>query len=83
VPMPGAVAACMEGAYSCLKNDDWIRNKMRDEAYAGARPFQVDTVIERYWLPVLDALRAQIEREHRRGVLRIVRSEEVGIERAA
>lgn len=79
IPMPSGIAQCMEGAY--YAGDEM--GDIRTAALAGAQAYQVDTVIEQYWLPILDALTTQIMREHTRGVLRIVRPEEVGIERAA
>jgi len=76
LPEPAAIAQAMEYAYRALQRDrvrDWLRKK----ALAGAAPYQIDRVIQEYWVPLLTALEHQIATEASRGVLRIVRREEV------
>lgn len=50
---------------------------LREQAIAGAAPFRLDNVIQSYWKPALEAIERQIAREGERGVLRIIRPEEV------
>lgn len=77
VPTPQGVAQAMHGAYGALKTK---AAQHRDAAIVGAAPYAIDRVVTEHWLPLLDELAAQIGREAARGVLRIVRPEECGIE---
>jgi hypothetical protein len=43
----------------------------------GEAAYEIEAVVKRYWLPLLNALAAQIAAEPSRGVLRIIRPEEV------
>src|SRR5262245_61390198 len=72
LPDPDAVANRMLKAYHA-KN----REQLHDRALAGAAEYQIDMVVERDWTPLLAALEAQITAEAHRGVLRIVKPEEV------
>jgi glycosyltransferase involved in cell wall biosynthesis len=76
IPLPEAVAGCLRDAYAALASPRRAAHHRR-EALSGAQDYQIDTVIEEYWRPALDALAAQIGMEHRRGVARIVRPEEI------
>lgn len=76
LPLPDAVAGCLRDAYAALSSPR-VAAMHRREALHGAQDYQIDTVVEDYWRPALDALAAQIAGEHRRGVVRIVRPEEV------
>lgn len=75
IPEPEAIAACLEQAY--LNTGGATGERNRDHALAGATPYQIDRVIQEHWKPALEELEAQIRGEHSRGVLRIVRREEV------
>jgi hypothetical protein len=44
---------------------------------AGATPYQIDTVIRDHWLPLLAEIAQDISVPRSRGVLRIIRREEV------
>lgn len=72
---PVAISDRMQRAF------DWCYPK-RDEvadrnAIAGATPYQIDTVIRDHWLPILAELERDIKTPKSRGVLRIIRREEV------
>jgi glycosyltransferase involved in cell wall biosynthesis len=75
IPQPPHIAAALEAAYRA-KADGTI-GQIAAQAVAGAQPHAVETVIREHWLPLFDALRAQIANEHRRGVIRIVHPREV------
>jgi len=79
IPNPAAIADRMGRAYTALYPPcgvDW-RDVMRDQAIAGATPYQIDTVIRDHWLPLLAELERDIRNPRSRGVLRIIRREEV------
>ena len=78
LPDAGAVAAALENAYAA--RGDQAR---RDAALAGAAPYQIERVVTDHWAPALAELEQDIRAMHSRGVLRIVRPEEVYIRRAA
>lgn len=55
-------------------------NSLRDQAIKGATQYRLDRVIAEYWKPALEELERQIEQEkYGRGVLRIIRPEEIGV----
>lgn len=83
IPQPQAIADRMENAYDKLSAETWIQNKYRDEAYAGSKPYQIERVIAEHWLPLLDELATAIRQPRSRGVLRIIRPEEIGLKVAA
>jgi glycosyltransferase involved in cell wall biosynthesis len=72
IPQPGAIARCMEDAYQYRHETQ--RSEM---ALAGAAPYQIDTVIRDHWLPLLEEITRDIRAPRSRGVLRIIRKEEV------
>ncbi len=75
IPKPEAVAAAMEQAYTAYLED---RPDLPDAAFAGAQEYTLDRVVETYWKPALEELERQIEEDKGgRGVLRIIRKEEV------
>jgi glycosyltransferase involved in cell wall biosynthesis len=76
IPEPRAIADRLASAHTAL-HDPAVRGYWREQALAGAEPYQVDTVVERYWKPALEEIEAQIRSETSRGVLRIIRPEEV------
>jgi hypothetical protein len=76
IPLPDAVAGCLRDAYEALSSPRRAAMHRR-EAIHGAQDYAIDTVVQEYWRPALDELAAQIASEHRRGVARIVRPEEV------
>ncbi len=78
LPEPAAVAAQLEQAYTALSCPD-ERAARKALALNGAIPYQIDRVVADYWVPVLAELEEQIATEHARGVLRIVRRQEVGV----
>lgn len=74
VPQPEAIAEAMGQAYLSRGDAD-----LRERARAGAATYALPCVIEAHWKPALEELEAQIAADaHGRGVLRIVRPEEVG-----
>ena len=76
IPEPQAIADRMEMAYALLQSDDQ-RRLLSDAALAGAEDYRIDTVVQRYWKPAIEELQASIASEGSRGVLRIIRREEV------
>lgn len=75
VPKPEAIAGAMLEAYMAMTPGETVR---RERALSGAAQYQIDRVITEYWQPALADLEQQIADEPRgRGVLRIVRPEEV------
>jgi len=79
IPEPAAIAEAMEQAYRELTVYEWpnFREDVQARALAGAADYAIDTVVERYWRPALAEIQAQIANEASRGVLRIIRREEV------
>lgn len=71
LPQPESIAERMEEAY----NAD--RAPLRAAAVAGAAPYAIDRVIREHWKPIFDELAAEIAQPRSRGVLRIIRPEEV------
>ncbi|HEX6293363.1 MAG TPA: glycosyltransferase [Herpetosiphonaceae bacterium] len=74
IPQPAAIADRLEQAYVALQYE---RDEITAAAYEGAYDYQIDRVVATYWQPLLAELEQQIARERSRGVLRIVRPEEV------
>lgn len=77
IPQPAAIADRLQQAYDKLSADTWIRNQMKDAAFAGTKPYEIETVIRDHWLPLLAELERDIRTPRSRGVLRIIRKEEV------
>ena len=69
---PVAIADRMEKAYR--EGSPVVHAR---QAIAGAAPYQIDTVIRDHWLPILAELERDIKTPKSRGVLRIIRREEV------
>ena len=78
LPQPDAIAAAMTAAYRTLGSHAVAHN--RALALEGAAPYAIDRIIAEHWQPALTELEAQIRAETSRGVLRIIRPEEIGIE---
>jgi glycosyltransferase involved in cell wall biosynthesis len=78
MPNPAAIADRLERAYQARASATH-----RTQALAGAAPYQIDRVIAEHWLPLLDEIQCDISIPRSRGVLRIIRPEEVGLRRAA
>lgn len=81
IPQPEAIAEAMEGAYGNLQQE-WstggtVADTLRSRAIAGAAPHALPRVIEEHWRPLLEEVERDIRGEKSRGVLRIVRKEEV------
>ncbi len=72
IARPSAIAALMEDAYRYRHE-----TQRREMALIGARSYQIDTVIRDHWLPILAELEQDIKTPKSRGVLRIIRREEV------
>lgn len=81
IPSPKEIAEYMDAAYdtfTCGPTAPYKPEDLRARALSGAAQYQLDRVIAEYWKPALDELERQIGLESRgRGVLRIVRPEEV------
>lgn len=79
IPHPGAIAAKMQQAYNELYEDSDIDTsaELRFDALAGAAPYQIDRVIAEHWVPLLAEVARDVQTPRSRGVLRIVRREEV------
>ncbi len=69
---PVAIADRLEKSYQYRHEPQ--RSEM---AIIGAAPYQIDTVIRDHWLPILAELERDIREPKSRGVLRIIRREEV------
>lgn len=82
IPKPEAIAENLERAY-CLYHCTHQEGTnpledVRSRAIAGAAPYALDTVISSHWKPALEELERSIAADQAgRGVLRIVRPEEV------
>ena len=81
IASPHSIADRMVAAYDFLVVDKAIsaiqRNSFRQKSIDGATPYQIDTVIRDHWLPLLAELERDIRNPKSRGVLRIIRREEV------
>lgn len=78
IPQPEAVARALDQAYSYLAHET-ERDVVKHEAIARAAEYTLDTVIQTHWKPALEELERQIAEDSAgRGVLRVVRREEVG-----
>ncbi len=79
---PAAIADKMSEAYHTLMSDGLHfshgkRAAFHANALAGTAPYQIDTVVKDHWLPLLAELERDIREPKSRGVLRIIRREEV------
>ena len=72
IPKPHAIADRMQNAYGLH-----VPGQRYVSAIDGATPYQIDTVIRDHWLPLLAELEKDIRNPKSRGVLRIIRREEV------
>ncbi len=78
IPEPAAIADAMNRAYDNMHDHYYHKAPLISKrAIRGAADYAIDTVVERYWKPALEELQAQIANEASRGVLRIIRREEV------
>jgi glycosyltransferase involved in cell wall biosynthesis len=71
LPQPDAVALAFDTMEKRLQLPG-ERAKLRAKALAGAAAYQIDTVRDGNWKPVLDRIAHRIATEHQRGVVRIV-----------
>jgi glycosyltransferase involved in cell wall biosynthesis len=76
MPEVAAIADRLQEAYTSLGLPKAGRY-WHDKAIAGAAPYAIDRVITSYWLPLLAEVERDIRSTSSRGVLRIVRKEEV------
>lgn len=84
IPQPEAVAAALNQAHAAAHDRPAFAKDARAKAIAGARDYQIDRVVQEHWKPALEELEQQIAADaDGRGVLRIVRPEEVGVKVAA
>lgn len=77
IPHPAAIADRLEHAHTALWNDHAVAGYWHEVAVKGAKPYQIDTVIRDHWLSILAEMERDIRTPHSRGVLRIIRREEV------
>lgn len=79
LPEPEAVKGALEKAYDCLHSPATKATitRYRQQALSGAAPYAIDRVITDHWQPLLAEVERMITDETSRGVLRIVRPEEV------
>lgn len=79
IPQPGAIARAMEGAYERLVSASLPHAAMywAEKATLGATPYAIETVVKDHWLPLLAEVARDVLTPRSRGVLRIVRKEEV------
>ena len=76
IPHPAAIADRIGKAHTAMRQPSMSAEKCT-QALAGAAPYQIDTVIRDHWLPLLREVQADISTPRSRGVLRIIRREEV------
>jgi glycosyltransferase involved in cell wall biosynthesis len=77
IPYPDSIAKFVEEAHATLQ-DEGAAAFMRQAAIQGAEEHRIERVAETHWRPLLEGMARRIERERTpRGVLRIVRPEEV------
>lgn len=76
MPNPAAIADRMQEAYyEITQRED--ADYFKRACLRGAKPYQIDTVIRDHWLPILAEMESDIKQPRSRGVLRIIRREEV------
>lgn len=76
LPEPEAIAEKLEEAYRDL-TDPATRARRMAACLAASQPYQIDRVVEDYWRPLLAEVEDDIRNTASRGVLRIIRKEEV------
>lgn len=72
IPQPLAIADRLTQAHDAESCDG-----LHDRAIKGAAPYQIATVMRDHWLPLLAEIERDIRSTRSRGVLRIIRREEV------
>jgi glycosyltransferase involved in cell wall biosynthesis len=77
VPFQRAIADRLEKAHSWATDAPDTKEALQQHALRGAERYQIDRVIAEHWLPLLDEVERDIRTVRSRGVLRIVRPEEV------
>jgi hypothetical protein len=76
LPRPEAIADRMQKAYTARPQPSmWAEHRAR--ALTGAADYAIDRVIASHWLPLLEEVTNDITIPRSRGVLRIIRREEV------
>lgn len=76
LPEPESIAEQLELAYQAL-SDPAEHSRRRTACLEGAALYQIDRVVAEHWVPALKELEDSIRDTASRGVLRIVRREEV------
>ncbi len=76
IASPHAIMDRLVAAYDALQIEGHSM-VLRAHALTGAAPYQIDTVIRDHWLPILAELERDVKTPKSRGVLRIIRREEV------
>lgn len=83
IPKPEAIAEAMQDAWHTVRGLATKPYRMEDyraRALAGAEEYKLERVIQSYWKPALEELERQIEQDKAgRGVLRVIKKEEVGV----
>lgn len=78
IPGPHAIAEAMESAYQWATDSPETQEALCSLATSGAAQYELSHVIQNHWKPALEELERQIEADrYGRGVLRIIRPEEV------
>lgn len=82
IPDPKAIAEAMEAAYDSTRGAGHAVSAadLREKALSGAAPYQIDRVVAQHWAPLLQEIGSV---PASRGVLRIVRPEEILIKAEA
>ena len=76
MPDPEAIAEQLEAAYVAL-HEPGERDRRRAACLAAAAPYQIDRVVAEHWVPLLAEVEHDIRETASRGVLRIIKREEV------
>ena len=82
IPHPESIAERMEEAWQELRvkfagDHNGIMELFPKEVAKRVASYAIDTVIRAHWKPIFDELAAEVAQPHSRGVLRIIRPEEV------
>lgn len=77
LPEPESIAERMEEVYRWRRDMPSEWKMLHDKAIRRSAPFSLDRVVQDHWKPALKVIEEQIRREGERGVLRIIRPEEV------
>lgn len=76
MPNVGAIRDRLEKA-QIAHTQPYMSAEHRSRALSGAAPYAIERVIADHWLPLLEEVTRDVRDVHSRGVLRIIRREEV------